>query len=447
LNTEINPVLAAGGEPVKYTFSTEEAIPVKVGCNIHPWMGGYVVARKDPYAAVTDKDGNFTIKDLPAGKPLEFRLWQESAGYLKNATFKGGKTDSRGSFKVTIKPGENNLGDIKVPSSIFKKSRQAAGGHGRGRLWGVNVSMRNVSTRNCAAYLATAGICALGLASLSGCGKPLSASPTPQTQVALEIRQKLAEQGDAGQEAAEAEATGTGWGTLRGQFKFVGTPTAPGKLNVTKDTEVCGAGGGLTDNSLLVGPDGGVANVVVYARAKRVHDSAKPLEKENEAAPLVFDQKQCMFLTHVLACQVNQKIDVKNSDPVGHNTKIDPRNGVAFNQTLSTNQTLGYTPTSEEAVPASVSCSIHPWMQAYMLPRKDKYFAVTTSDGSFEIPNLPAGEELELQVWHERGTGPGGALVLPRKDLKWSKQGRFKVKLEPDQTQELVLEVPATALR
>ncbi len=120
-NPAINPILAAGGEPVPYHFSIEEAVPVKVGCNIHPWMGAYIVARKDPYAAVTDKDGNFTIKDLPAGKELEFRLWQESAGYLKNAKFKGGKADTRGTFKYKIKPGENDMGDITVSSSIFKK--------------------------------------------------------------------------------------------------------------------------------------------------------------------------------------------------------------------------------------------------------------------------------------------------------------------------------------
>ncbi len=121
LGTPINPVLAAGGEPVPYKFTAEEAIPVKVGCNIHPWMGAYVVARKDPYAAVTDKDGNFVIENLPAGKELEFRLWQENAGYLKNAAFKGGKADARGTFKLKIKPGDNNLGDIKVPASVFKK--------------------------------------------------------------------------------------------------------------------------------------------------------------------------------------------------------------------------------------------------------------------------------------------------------------------------------------
>ena len=86
-------------------------------------------------------------------------------------------------------------------------------------------------------------------------------------------------------------------------------------------------------------------------------------------------------------------------------------------------------------------------MKAYLLPRNDKYFAVTKDDGSFEIANLPAGEEVEIQVWHERASGPNGALVLPNKELKWSPKGRFKVKLDPDETKDLALEIPAGALR
>jgi hypothetical protein len=288
---------------------------------------------------------------------------------------------------------------------------------------------------------------ALAMMLVSGCGRPISASPNPQPEVAAKIRKDLASGAAASGGAAAAASSGTGWGTLRGTFKYVGTPPTPGQLNVTKDSAVCGQGGGITDNSLLVGSDGGIANIVVYARANRVHDSAKPLPVENDVEPIVFDQKQCMFLSHVMATQVNRKIDVKNSDPVGHNTKIDPQRGVPFNQTLAADQIVGYTPIKEEALPAAVSCSIHPWMRGYLLPREDKYFAVTKSDGSFEIPNLPAGEELELQVWHERGAGPGGALPLPRNDLKWTKRGRFKVKLEPDQTKDLALEVPAAALK
>lgn len=291
-------------------------------------------------------------------------------------------------------------------------------------------------------------IAGLSVAALSGCARPASAGPRADAQAALDIRKKL-EPGtvESGGAAAAAEATGTGWGTLRGTFKYVGTPPAPRKLDANKDPEVCGKGGGILDNSLVVASDGGIANIVVYAKAKRAHESAQPLGKDNSAEPLIFDQKQCMFLTHVMACQVHQKIDVTNSDPIGHNTKIDPGKGVPFNQNLPSKQSVAYVPSDEEALPATVSCSIHPWMRGYLLPRKDKYFAVTKADGSFEIPNLPAGEEVEIQVWHERGGGPAGALVLANKELKWSNKGRFKVKLEADQTKDLELAVPDTAFK
>ncbi len=299
--------------------------------------------------------------------------------------------------------------------------------------------------RNTIALLLLTGS-ALASVLLSGCGRSAVAGPQANREAMLAIREKLT----SGESAAASEeavaATGTGWGTLKGTFKFVGTPPAASPLNVDKDPEVCGKGGPIMDNSLLVNSGGGISNIVIYARAKRVHDSAKPLEP-GQGSPVVFDQKNCMFLTHVQAMQVGQPLDIKNSDPIGHNTKIDPRTGVPFNQNLPTGETVAYIPTAEEALPASVSCSIHPWMRAYLLPRKDKYFAVTDENGSFEIANLPAGEDVELQVWHERGTGPSGALVLDRKDLNWTSKGRMKLKLEPDQVTELSFDVPAAAFK
>jgi hypothetical protein len=301
----------------------------------------------------------------------------------------------------------------------------------------------------CKKFVAGAAIASGLLVAVStGCGRPVSASPRPEPQAALNIREKLlAGAGDAAPaEAAASEATGTGWGTLRGSFKFVGTPPAPIKLNVDKDLSVCGKGSGILDNSLLVASDGGIANIVLYARnAKRVNESAQPLPADNAATPVEFDQKGCMFLTHVVAIQVGRKMEVKNSDPLGHNTKIDPAKGLPFNQSVPSGTPLVYVPTAEEAFPATVACSIHPWMRAYMLPRKDKYFAVTAADGSFEIANLPAGEELEIQVWHERAAGSQGALMLDNKDLKWTNKGRFKIKLEADKITPLELNVPAAA--
>lgn len=51
---------------------------LNIGCNVHPWMKAYAWAFDHPYAVVTDKDGKFTIKNVPAGHELTFRVWHES---------------------------------------------------------------------------------------------------------------------------------------------------------------------------------------------------------------------------------------------------------------------------------------------------------------------------------------------------------------------------------
>ncbi len=100
-----------------------ESLPLKVGCNIHPWESGWVVVRETPYSAVSSAGGYFTIKDLPAGQELEFQLWQESAGYLKHAKIDGVTVDAKGRFKITLKPGQNSLGDIKVDPALFAAAK------------------------------------------------------------------------------------------------------------------------------------------------------------------------------------------------------------------------------------------------------------------------------------------------------------------------------------
>jgi plastocyanin len=45
-------------------------------CNVHPEMSGYVVVVPTPYFAVTDKNGDFEIKNIPAGK-YTLKTWSE----------------------------------------------------------------------------------------------------------------------------------------------------------------------------------------------------------------------------------------------------------------------------------------------------------------------------------------------------------------------------------
>ena len=66
------------GMPLEQEFAREEiAIPVK--CNVHPWMRGYIAVFKHPYFAVTDKNGNFDLKDVPPGT-YTITAWQEKLG-------------------------------------------------------------------------------------------------------------------------------------------------------------------------------------------------------------------------------------------------------------------------------------------------------------------------------------------------------------------------------
>ncbi len=66
-----------GAPAIEMSWKTEEvAIPVK--CNIHPWMHGYFVVVKGPYA-VTDEKGSYTIEGVPPGN-YTVTAWQEEYG-------------------------------------------------------------------------------------------------------------------------------------------------------------------------------------------------------------------------------------------------------------------------------------------------------------------------------------------------------------------------------
>lgn len=68
-------------------------------CNVHPEMSGYVVVTPTPYFAVTDKDGNFEIKNIPAGK-YTLKTWSEDGKPTTQAVEVSGATAS---VELTVK--------------------------------------------------------------------------------------------------------------------------------------------------------------------------------------------------------------------------------------------------------------------------------------------------------------------------------------------------------
>jgi len=62
-----NLVQAPGGADLEFIFDKPESF-LKFQCDVHPWMFAWVTVVDSSYFAVSDKDGKFTIKNVPAGK-------------------------------------------------------------------------------------------------------------------------------------------------------------------------------------------------------------------------------------------------------------------------------------------------------------------------------------------------------------------------------------------
>ena len=82
-------------------------------------MGGWIIVRADPYAAVSDKDGHFTIADLPAGKELEFQLWQEKVGFPKTSRSRESEGRRQGTLQTQARAGRGQKADVQGFAQII----------------------------------------------------------------------------------------------------------------------------------------------------------------------------------------------------------------------------------------------------------------------------------------------------------------------------------------
>ncbi len=101
----------------KWTFPQAERMPIMVKCDIHPWMRGWWLILDHPYAAISGKDGKFTIEKVPAG-PQEFTAWQDA----NDGRWVFGKTRATRVIKVNVEPDKTtSIGVIKIPASVLEK--------------------------------------------------------------------------------------------------------------------------------------------------------------------------------------------------------------------------------------------------------------------------------------------------------------------------------------
>ncbi len=84
-NRSFNRSQPAGAANVTIKMRRNEVSPpMKVKCDIHPWMNAYVAVVDHPYHAVTGPEGSFTLPNLPPGT-YTIEAWHEKYDVIEHS--------------------------------------------------------------------------------------------------------------------------------------------------------------------------------------------------------------------------------------------------------------------------------------------------------------------------------------------------------------------------
>ena len=183
-------------------------------------------------------------------------------------------------------------------------------------------------------------------------------------------------------------------GDVSGMVMVDGELPAPEELMMNSDPN-CVMAATNTQSSTYVGTDGHLGNVFVYVR-EGLGDMTFPTPSE----VVTLNQEGCRYIPHVLGIQVDQTLNIVNSDATLHNIHAIPAANQEFNMGQPI-QGMQFDRTFDNVeVMVPFRCDVHGWMNAYVGVLDHPYFAVTGEDGMFDISSLPPGDYV-IEAWHE----------------------------------------------
>ena len=187
-----------------------------------------------------------------------------------------------------------------------------------------------------------------------------------------------------------------GAGSIEGRVTFEGRVPAMRPIDMGGDPG-CAAHDGKQKffAMLLVGPDKGIANVLVQV-TKGLPEKEYPVPEE----PVELTQAGCIYTPHILTMRAGQPIIIRNPDGLSHNVHVLSKINRERNWSMAaTKDTLRKTFNKAEGL-FTIKCDVHKWMRAYGAVFDHPFYTVTDANGSFEITGLPSGK-YTVQAWQE----------------------------------------------
>lgn len=77
---------------------------VKIRCEVHPWMTGFIVVTEHPYHSISDAYGEYEITDVPPGI-YQLKVWHESLGTQEKRVEVKAGTPQKVDFTFVPSPG------------------------------------------------------------------------------------------------------------------------------------------------------------------------------------------------------------------------------------------------------------------------------------------------------------------------------------------------------
>ena len=136
------------------------------------------------------------------------------------------------------------------------------------------------------------------------------------------------------------------------------------------------------------------ANTVVYI--EKVDGNFKPPTKNPE-----MNQKNLIFIPHVMPILAGTTVGFLNSDDVLHNVFSPDACAGKFNLGSWKKGDVKTYKYDKVGCMSVLLCNVHPEMEAYIVVLQNPYYALTDKDGNFSIKNVPAGKYV-IKVWNEK---------------------------------------------